>query len=778
MNRLFSRFSTSPRRKKRNGRKVQRRYPDLLPRIVLASVVVLVVAGLYLMLTLKRAGLVEFSLPDLHVGDIARQREIALFDFSVPKPLDQLQEEQARASRDVLPIFNFDRNAFQNTVAEVDTLLAIVGRIPSSSPPDSVRRATEERVSGKLTYPEIASLKRVIDRHDTEFGDELGQVLNSGFAFLAGHYIVSNKRTLANIAGELLMIEDGNFQQTIMERDTYGIEDAGQLLGDEMARDIGEVLNENDLKTIQNTAARFVRPNLYYNEARTNELRLQAIDAVPRYSATYKKNERIIEANVPVTATHIAALDAYRNEMSTRSLAENRRRYFGVALGKTLIGLGVIAIFAGYLFIYRRRVFESFNRMLLLAFIAAMPLSVAFYAAWSGNVSDYLVPVAIASILTTVLFDAELGLMMSLAVSLIVTTLLPGGTQIGIIYFLAGGMGVLTVGRVRHRRQFYRSMAVVPLVMAVSVLATHDWITFPSPASVGGDVFLAAINGFFSTVIAMGLLPVLESTFRIVTDITLLELSDLNNPLLKEMAVKAPGTFSSVLMVGALAESAAERIGANPLLARVGAYYHDIGKIAIPEYFIENQMGGENPHDRLSPHMSSLVIASHVKEGYELGMRYGLPEAILDIIMQHHGTSLMASIYQKAVESEHNGKVPDEDYRYPGPKPQTREAGIVMLADLVEAASRTLQERAPGRLKTLVNTIIKKRFMDGELDECDITLRDIHNIEESFLPVLVGSHHGRIAYPWQKKLDDQGTAARKKVANVTLIPIATDNPDA
>ncbi|MFC1692829.1 HDIG domain-containing metalloprotein [Candidatus Latescibacterota bacterium] len=217
------------------------------------------------------------------------------------------------------------------------------------------------------------------------------------------------------------------------------------------------------------------------------------------------------------------------------------------------------------------------------------------------------------------------------------------------------------------------------------------------------------------------------------------------------MAVKAPGTFSGSLTVGALAEAGAERIGANPLLARVGSYYHDIGKSVIPEYFIENQMGGENPHDRLSPHMSALVIASHVKEGNELGVKYGLPEAILDIIRQHHGTSLMASFHHKAEDNAGGEAVDEVAFRYPGPKPQTREASVVMLADLVEAASRTIHERSPGKLKTLINTIIEKRFMEGELDECDITLKDLHNIEESFLPVLVAAHHGRIEYPWQKE---------------------------
>jgi len=347
--------------------------------------------------------------------------------------------------------------------------------------------------------------------------------------------------------------------------------------------------------------------------------------------------------------------------------------------------------------------------------------------------------------------------MVSIIVSLLVESMVPGTSlRIGVIYFLAGGVGSVTVGKVRHRKEFYRSMFFLPVTMALAVASTNDWLTHPGFRDVGNDLFLAAMNGFFCPIIAIGLLPLLESVFKVPTDITLLELSDMNNPLLKDMAVKAPGTFSSILVVGTLAEAAAERIGANSLLARVGGYYHDIGKMVIPEYFIENQMSGENPHDRLSPPMSALIISSHVKEGYELGVKNGLPESILDIIQQHHGTSLMATIYHKAITESEDKKVDEAAFRYPGPKPQTREAAIVMLADLVEAASRSIQERSPGRLITLIKTIIQKRYMEGELDECDLTLRDLHEIEQSFLPVLVGSHHGRIEYPWQKEQKEKG----------------------
>ena len=333
------------------------------------------------------------------------------------------------------------------------------------------------------------------------------------------------------------------------------------------------------------------------------------------------------------------------------------------------------------------------------------------------------------------------------------------------IYFLSGCVGVYSVGKVRHRRQFYRAMLLIPITTALSVAATNNWTVNPISAELGYDVMLGALNGFLCPIIAIGLLPLFESMFNVTTDITLLELSDLNNPLLKELAVKAPGTYSSVLQVGMLAENAAEKVGANPLLCRVGAYYHDIGKIANSDYYIENQFGGPNPHDKLTPQMSALVIASHVKEGYELGLKYGLPEPVLDMIKQHHGTSLMESIYHKAIEEADGKPVEETSFRYPGPKPQTREAAIVMLSDLVEAVSRSLKDRTPNRLKGMINTIIQKRFMDGELDECELTLKDLHKIEESYLPILVGSYHGRIEYPWQKEKNEQAT----KPANNTPV---------
>ena len=719
---------------------------SVIPRLVLALIIVSAVAAFVMSLTLKTAGLIEYTLPDLKSGDISPGREIALFDFQVPKSTNQLEVDQREAARDVLPVFSHDPLVAAQVMDDLDSLFTVLAE--ASDLPDEALIAS---LPTDITPDYARQMAWILSRNSVSPADLL-PVIGDACRVINERLIVSRRDDLARIAADAVMVEDTTGQFAMATDDIIDLDEARDTLGEKVAATLPDGTVRSVRNAVTDAACTLLRPNLHYNTSRTSERWEQAKLSVNPNATSYKKNELIIEANVPVTDSHIAALAAYRNELASRTFEENRRKHYGLALARTVCILGLISVFVGYIYLYRKKVYKSFSHLLLLAIIAAMPLSVAYYSSWSGSVSEYLIPVAMATILATILFDAEIGMMLTMALSLVTATMVTGDPfRMAIVYCLAGGTGVLTVGRVRHRREFYRSMLFVPLAMLLAVAATHDWVNETSYAGLGPILFLAAINGFFCPIIAIGLLPVLESVFKVVTDITLLELSDLNNPLLRELAVRAPGTFSSVLMVGALAESASERIGANPLLARVGSYYHDIGKLTIPDYFIENQYGGENPHDRLLPHMSSLVIASHVKEGYELGLRYGLPQTILDIIQQHHGTSLMASIYHKAKESAPEGTDVDESsFRYPGPRPQTREAGIVMLADLVEAASRTIKEQSPNRFRTLINKIIQRRFLDGELDECDLTLKDLHNIEESFVPVLVGSRHERIEYPWQK----------------------------
>jgi putative nucleotidyltransferase with HDIG domain len=257
-----------------------------------------------------------------------------------------------------------------------------------------------------------------------------------------------------------------------------------------------------------------------------------------------------------------------------------------------------------------------------------------------------------------------------------------------------------------------------------------------------------ALAGIVASVfMAMVLLPFFERVFDITTDMTLIELSDMNHPILKQLSIQAAGTYNHSVLVGNLAESAAQAIGANALLARVASYYHDIGKIDKPDYFVENCLGDKNRHNKLSPTMSALIICSHVKEGVELAKKYKLPKIIQDIIMQHHGDSPVSFFYEKALEQDPHKQVQEKDFRYPGPAPQTSEAAIIMLADSVEAASRSLATSSPKLLRELVKKIIRDKFLAAQLDGCGLTLRDLNDITDGFMPVLQGIFHSRVEYP-------------------------------
>jgi len=322
--------------------------------------------------------------------------------------------------------------------------------------------------------------------------------------------------------------------------------------------------------------------------------------------------------------------------------------------------------------------------------------------------------------------------------------------DIAFVTIISGVVAGFSVRKVRHRHEFYRPILYLCLTYGGSVYIIESLKLTP-PAELINHVWLAVTNGFLSPILTIGLLPLFESGFGITTDVTLLELSDLNRPLLKRLALEAPGTYHHSIMIGTLAEDAAEAIGANSLLARVGSYYHDIGKMLKPEYFVENQVGAVNKHENLSPTMSSMILEAHVKEGVELAKRHNLPQSIIDFITGHHGTSVMSYFYGKA-QNEENSTADIKDFQYPGPNPRTKEVAIVMLADSVEAASRTLDEPKPSRLRNLVHKIFMDKFDSGYLENSNLTLRDLKNIEDSFVRVLIATFHRRIKYPEQKEI--------------------------
>jgi putative nucleotidyltransferase with HDIG domain len=318
-----------------------------------------------------------------------------------------------------------------------------------------------------------------------------------------------------------------------------------------------------------------------------------------------------------------------------------------------------------------------------------------------------------------------------------------------IFSFIGSVVGAHRVARCEQRSILIKAGLTVGGINLLMILSYNLISGSPLKMTLLSDLIMGFVGGGLTSVLVLGIAPIIESLFGYTTDIKLLELANMDHPILKDLILQAPGTYHHSIIVGSLVEAAAKSTAANPLLSRVSAYYHDIGKLKKPLYFIENAGGIENKHDTLTPNMSSLILISHVKDGVELARENRLGERIAHIIQEHHGTSLISYFYQKAKERENPemDSLNEEDFRYPGPKPQTKEAGIVLLADAVEATSRTLSEPTPSRIKSLVQRIINNIFLDGQLEECELTLKDLQKIEESFSRILTAIFHQRIDYP-------------------------------
>jgi putative nucleotidyltransferase with HDIG domain len=363
----------------------------------------------------------------------------------------------------------------------------------------------------------------------------------------------------------------------------------------------------------------------------------------------------------------------------------------------------------------------------------------------AADTAIFGMPIAAGAMLVTLLFDFHTAITFSFTISLL------SGYWLHDAYFpLYAFVGSLTAAfsviRCKKRSALLRGGLYVILanvMMTLILLISEKALFFKEGFSA---VVFAVFSGITVSAIVSMLLPFLEYAFKITTDISLLELLDLNQPLMKALMINAPGTYHHSVIVGNLVEAAAEAVGVNPLLARVSSYYHDIGKVKMPDYFVENQSVSPSKHEKLTPHMSTMIIVNHVKEGVDLAKQYKLPPTIIDIIRQHHGSSLITYFYQKAREQGQENPT-ENDYKYPGPKPQTRVAALVMMADAVEASSRVLNDPTPARITALVDKIINHIFLDGQLDECELTLKDISEIKRRFTYVLTGIFHKRIDYP-------------------------------
>ncbi len=561
--------------------------------------------------------------------------------------------------------------------------------------------------------------------------------------------LVSDRSIIRDLQGRLNNSLKDIFEQGIRENET-------ELARRRLSQEIALYPFSADLKRIAETVVSpYIVQNMNYNAQATEENRELARRQVD--PIIILRNTLIVSEGEPVTEQQLALLEDL-------GLIRGQRADYAGYIGLFILLFVVFIVVAIYVYIFVNEVFEKPNLLLLMGLIFIVTLIFSIAATYF---SGFLIPVAMGVILITVMFGYKLAVIINLCLALMVGLITGGDFSFILVSLLGGLVSIYAVTRLSQRSDLARAGFYVALTNGVVIIATYLFfgnVSLETDSLINFSYSMIAGfgNGIFSSVVAIGMLPFLESLFGVTTAITLLELSNPNHPLLKQMLLKAPGTYYHSMMVSNLAEAAAESVQADALLARVGSYYHDIGKLKRPYFFSENQLSGENPHTKLSPNLSSLIIGAHPKDGVEMGRKHRLPEMILDIAAQHHGTSMISFFYQKALENNEREDVMAEKFRYEGPKPQTKEAAIIMLADAVEAGVRSLSKPSSSRVETMIKRMIKDKLDDGQLDQCDLTLKEIDKISEAFVYIMSGIYHSRIEYP-EKALKaelDKGSVAR------------------
>ena len=682
------------------------------------------------------------------LGQVVPQDIKAPQDFLVEDQPSTLEKRKS-ATESVRVVYDFDPNLLNEIEANTEDVFSSVRELGLNAERKITREEFEQLMGISISSSSFAALEE--KKFDAKIVDYVFTIISPIFE----QKVMGNRELLLSEKERGIVVRDFSTREETNLQDFSQILDLGQarfkvqkearLLIPPSAKSLG--------KPILEIAQGLIKPNLTFNKIETEARKEAARAAVKSVLFEIKKGEMIIREGEKVNPEHLLKL----NQLSQLKSDGNPILYSG---GNFLILFLILSV------IFRFFVPEKspnqhqwghdlsfMSAMLILITIMirigrSLPQPETLFL--SENSLWFAVPVAAGAIVISVVKGIKQAAIFSVFISIFSTMVL--GNKIDyLVYPLLGSLiGAREAVYCRQRSTLLKAGFEVGLANLLVILCLKikfggffDW----QPLT--GDLLLGFSSGIISGIIATGVVPLIEVMFSYTTDIKLLELGNLNHPLLKELVVEAPGSYHHSILTGSLVEAAAESIGANPLLAKVGAYYHDIGKMKKPLYFIENQRGSENKHDKLSPNMSSLILISHIKEGVEQAKDHRLGKVITDIIQQHHGTSLIAFFYQKAKEKENpaEASVDENDFRYPGPKPQTKEAGLVMLADAVEAASRTVNDPTPARIQGMVQKTINNFFTDGQLDECELTLKDIHLIAKSFNRILTGIFHHRVEYP-------------------------------
>lgn len=689
--------------------------------------------------------------PMLQTGEIAARTVWARRSYRI---LDDevTAAKRGEAERSIRAVYDYDPAAFSQTVSKLTSAFDGARKETEQSPKTDAAAIAERFADRSGLPPGPAAEAAVKHRFDVAVERGAIQLLES----VSARKIVGRADLAsADLSSGITVRVVGAGTETVPQPSEVVLDlDAARTLLAERGSLSGESGSRRQAAIA--IAAGALRPNLTYNAAETELRRQKARESVNEVYVAVQKGRAVVEAGHEVTPEQARLLVAMRaaDDATGSRGASARLGFWGVAAAI----LGSVWAFGRR---YMRRVPVGTQDLVVLATLVVVGLGLERLAyALSGVFPEaggflsplalrYAAPGAATAIVAAVLFGAEGAALVATATALLAGLALEGDLKTTIYLFL-GSITAAGVLALPQKRSDLLKAGLAAAVAQVALVAAFVLAEPPDGASLLPLLAAAGASGLAAGVLALGLLPLFEA-FGYLTNFKLLELASLGSPLLKDLSIEAPGTYHHSVMVGTLAEAGASSVGANPLFARVACYYHDIGKMKKPQYFIENQQGAANPHDRLTPSMSALVVESHVRDGIEMGLAHGLPKAIVDVIPQHHGTRLISFFYTKAKKAAEAdpaaGEVHESDFRYPGPKPQTPEAGVIMLADGVEAATRSITEPTPAKVRAMVKKVFSLVQDDGQLDECDLSLKDLAQIGESFEQVLLAIHHRRVAYP-------------------------------
>ncbi|MGD9280429.1 MAG: HDIG domain-containing protein, partial [Desulfobacterales bacterium] len=729
----------------------------------------------------------EYSLGDVVERDIKAPRDFFIEDQAAT------DKKRQQAVAGVLTVYDFDANlahtlkrnveqAFGDLVAVIEeyqnSLLKeleaqseadpAVPRDPKPSLQELIRQKQEqfEKTIGiRVSQGAYQALAK------EGFSTKIANLINKILTPILNNGVVTNKEILLKELDKGIILRD---VATKKERIAGNL---NQFYGLNQAKAIVRTIGQNDLQdlpyTLKNLVVDFVQeliqPNITLNRNETQERQNKIAEEIKPVLYKIKAGEMLLREGARVTELDLLKLKALQSETKKVQILLSS---LGAALllislliTTYMLHLNVPGPMAGYhnknllliacvslTFFFLAEIFSSFPELLSHNSAVSIP----------GDSIYFGIPLASAAMIICLFLGLAVAVPMAMVLAIGFAFIFQNRFEMFLYFLISGTMAAYWLRSCRERKVFIIAGTKLGLLNIVIATAIHLYIGELSTPKLIWDWAFAFMGGVVAGILTAGIVPLVEIAFDYTTDITLLELAQLDRPIMRRLMIEAPGTYHHSVIVGSLVEAAATQIGANPLLAKVCGYYHDIGKIRKPLYFIENQNEGRNKHDKLAPSMSALILIAHIKDGVETARENKLGQVIIDTIRQHHGTSIIKFFYEKAKQKKGEDAVNIDDFRYPGPKPQTKEAGLVMLADVVEAASRTLDNPTPSRIQGLVQKLINQIFSDGQLDSCELTLKDLHNIAKSYNKILYGIHHHRIEYTESRAAGNENDKGKLK----------------